>query len=171
MFAFQHRLAPASLQINYGYARTAIRELSSSKRGNTRKQNDKQKRSQDFQAIFDIPTLILQMNCLSHTAVPPHALTISVSVLFCKENHRTIKRLEYIDTFSISKWRDLPSSSKEHHSLGNCSACYNTHLSLQEAYPGKPIHEPHTLVRLPSLTTESEQARSVLAELNPIWQN
>ena len=26
-------------------------------------------------------------------------------------------------------------------------------------------------MRLPSLTTESEQARSVLAELNPIWQN
>ena len=51
-----HRLAPAPLQINCSYARTAIRELSASKRGNSRKQIDKHKRSREFQSIFAIPT-------------------------------------------------------------------------------------------------------------------
>ena len=55
-YTLTHRLAPAPLQINCGYARTAIRELSASKRGNSRKQSDKHKRSREFQSIFAIPT-------------------------------------------------------------------------------------------------------------------
>ena len=51
---------------------------------------------------------------------------------FAKKWHPKSKRLEYIETYSISKWNDLPNTSQEQHSLANCTACYSLHLSLQQ---------------------------------------
>ena len=90
---------------------------------------------------------------------------------FSKKWHPSSLRLEYVDTFSISKWKDLSATAKESHSLSCCNACYNSHPSLQKAYPGKPVYEPQTVMSLPALDTEKGLARSILAELNPIWEN
>ena len=90
---------------------------------------------------------------------------------FGKKWHPTSKRLEYIETFSILKWKELPEKSKEHHSITNCNACYSLYLSLQQAFPDKPIYEPGTPITLPTLNTEKEQAQKILADLNPVWQS
>ena len=91
-------------------------------------------------------------------------------MLLKKKWHPANKRLEYIDTFSISKWNHLPNTSKEYHSFANCNACYSLHLSLQQAYPDKPIYVPEMVANLPPLNTERDQARKILAHLNPIWE-
>ena len=49
----------ASLQINCGYAKTAIRELSASKKGISRKYIDIQKRVSEFKSCFAPPMYIL----------------------------------------------------------------------------------------------------------------
>ena len=163
--------------MNCGYARTAIRELSSSKRGSTQQHIDKTKRVQQFKEIFDLPTFKLTDEMFTHPISQQHLPTPfdryceRINTHFSKKWHPSSKRLEYLDTFSISRWKGLPQLTKKNHSIGCCSACYNTYPSLQKAFPGKPTYEPQTVLSLPALSTERELARNVLAELNPTWEN
>ena len=90
---------------------------------------------------------------------------------FTKKWHPTSACLEYKEAFSIAKRKDLPTESKEMHSLCSCDACYNTFPSLQKAYPGKPVYEPKITVNIPPLTKERDVTRQVLAELNPICES
>ena len=81
------------------------------------------------------------------------------------------KRLEYVDTFSIQRWKELPLGTKKKHSVSYCKACYDTYPSLQNAFPGKPVYEPEKIVSLPGAKSERELASEVLAELNTTWEN
>ena len=55
---------------------------------------------------------------------------------FSKKWYPQSIRLEYIHTFSISRWKELPDGAKENHSLSYCNACYKAYPSLQrEAQP------------------------------------
>ena len=138
----------------------------------TRNQIDRKKRSEDFQSIFSASTYSLKEELFTVHSNSfsrfDHLCECTLNA-FSKKWHPIQKCLEYIETFSISKWNDLSASAKEHHTLANCHACYHSYRSLQLAYPNKPIFEPHTIVRLPSVTTEKDQARSVLGELNQAW--
>ena len=92
---------------------------------------------------------------------------------FSKKWHPQSSRQEYITTFSISKWNELPITVKKIHTISNCDARYNSYSFLQSTYPGKPLHEPEPQVvqQLPPLTKEKELTRIVLSELNPVWEN
>ena len=166
-----------SLQINCGYARTAIRELSALKRGSSRQQIDKSKRSQELQELFAIPTFTSTVDLFSSSSNPllptRFEKQCDTTLTYLKKNkwHPSSLRLEYVDTFSVLKWKDLSATAKESHSLSCCNACYNSHPSLQKAYPGKPVYEPQTVMSLPALDTEKGLVKSILAELNPIWEN
>ena len=159
--------------MNCGYARTAIRELSSSKR---RQHVDKTQRAQQFTKTFDLPSF-----SLTEEMFTPHNNYLAqfdrhceeILNCFSKKWHPASKRLEYMDTFSISRWKELPDSDKRKHSVSCCRGCYDSHASLQNAFPGKPvyIHEPTRILSLPTAATERDLARNVLSELNPAWEN
>ena len=163
--------------MNCGYARTAIRELTSSKKGGTQSNIDKTKRAQKFREIFDVSTFKLTdkmftiPNRLLKHAVPFDRYCDVIISHFSKKWHPSSKRLEYIETFSIPRWKELPELTKMNHSMGNCRACYNAYPSLQIAFPGKPVYEPQRVLSLPASATERDLARDVLAELNPSWEN
>ena len=147
-----------SLQVNCGYARTAIRELTSPKRGSSHQCLEKEKRLEDFRIFFDIPTFKLtdELFKSSNYSLPTQfdrfcEMTLS---FFTKKWHPQAACQEYIGTFSISRWNELSTTAKESHSISNCDACYNTHPSLQQAYPGKPFYEPQVMVSLPPVLKE-----------------
>lgn len=92
-----------------------------------------------------------------------------------KKWHPSEKRLEYLTTCAIDKWKSLTSVKKETHTLGNCIACYRKHQDLQTCFPGRPFFYPSTMIiKLPkssgsSFHEERDHARSVLSELNSAW--
>lgn len=90
---------------------------------------------------------------------------------FSKKWNPHSARADYMDTFSIQNWKELPNRAKQHHSMSYCNACYNAYPSQQKAFPGKPVYEPQTTVSIPDLSTERDSARGVLAELNLQWEN
>ena len=162
------------MQINCGYARTAIRELSATKKGSGRKNIDRTKRATDFKTIFSLPAYGLTddlFDCHKSGCSRFDYLCECTLNAFAKKWHPPNTRLQYIETFSITKWNKLTNAVKENHSLGNCNACYSLHLLLQQAFPDKPIYQPQIEVNISQLGTEKDSARKVLAQLNPIWQS
>ena len=163
-----------ALQINCGYARVAIHELSSVKRGTSRQELDKVKRCEGFRELFSMPLYHLTDDMFTSTNYRPTRfdnLCESILKHFTKKWHPTSARLEYKQIFSISNSKALRTETKEMHSLCNCNACYNFFPALQKAYPGKPTYEPKVIVNIPPLAQEKAVARQVLAELNPIWES
>ena len=163
-----------ALQINCGYARMAIHELSSVQRGSSRQRLDKIKRCEAFHELFPLPSYHLTDDMFkSNKSRPTRFDNLCESILqhFAKKWHPVSARLEYTETFSIAKWKGLSTEMKEMHSLCNCNACYRTFPSLQRAYPGKPMYEPKITVNVLPLTKERDATRQVLAELNPIWES
>ena len=163
--------------MNCGYARTAIRELSLSQRGSKQTLIDKTKQVQQFRELFDLPTFKLKDDLFTspnpelHLPAPFDRYCERINACFSKKWHPSSKRVEYLDTISMARWKDLPELTKVTHSMGYCTACYNAYPTLQAAFPEKPVYEPHTIVSLPASASERELARNVLAELNPTWEN
>ena len=123
----------ASLQIKCGYARTAIRELSASKKGISGNYIDIQKQESEFKSWFALPTFCLtddMFTCNKSSRSHFDYLCECTLNAFAKKWHPTNKRLKYIDTFSISKLNNLPNTLKEYQSLTNCNIHYSSHLSL-----------------------------------------
>ena len=159
--------------MNCGYARTAICELSSSQRGII----DKTKREQQFRELFDLPTFKLKDDLFTspnpelHLPAPFDRYCERINACFSKKWHPSSKRVEYLDMFSMARWKDLPELAKVTHTMGYCTACYNAYPTLQAAFPEKPVYEHHKIVSLPAFSSEREFARNVLAELNHTWEN
>ena len=105
-----YSLAVASLHINYGYARTAIRELSVTKKGSGRKNIDTLKRGTDFKGLFLLKNLSFQMKCSLVTQMDALALTTWANALSMHLPRNGILQANvlnsHIHTFSISKWNE-----------------------------------------------------------------
>ena len=117
-----YRLAVA-LTVNCGYARTAIHELSSSKRGRSRQNIDKLERTQKFREIFDIPTFNLteeiftSPNPIQHHQSSFDRYCEKILDHFTKKWNPPSKCIEYINTFAIMRWKELPENAKRGHSM------------------------------------------------------
>ena len=80
----------------------------------------------------------------------------------------------YLDTFSHSKWCELPENEQKQHSLAKCASCYELHQNSQLSFPLKPTyhHKPIVMVdqdalkRLGVITFTS----GVLTELNRVYE-
>ena len=73
-----HRMAVA-LQINCGYARVAIYELSSVQRGSTRQKLDKFKRCEGFRELFSMPSFRLTDDMLTSLTIDQPVSTTCVN--------------------------------------------------------------------------------------------
>ena len=168
------------LQINCGYARTAIRELTSTSRAKHRGVVHKLQRATEFRQLFDLPTYELPSNLFDSCATkwsPFDKHCDTIVKLFLKKWHPTAKRVEYTNTFSIEKWKALPESEKSKHTLSKCKAC--CHEDIQKAFPGKPVYTPpipppiinQENIPLNTISNEKELGRKVLQEINSVWQD
>jgi len=163
-----------SLEVNCGYARAAIRELTTVQRGRNGRQSHRQKRQDEFRELFDLPTFGLPTDYFEMKGHRPsrfdrrceHQLDI-----FSRKWKTPAHRTEYIATFSIDAWKNLTAEEKAEHSLSNCKACFHNHSEIQATYPSMPLFKPQpTAVSIHS-GTEKTNAKQVLKEVNSQWEN
>ena len=166
------------LQINCGYARTAIRELTP-KCKHQLTPTTNQHRKCEFQKLF---------SCFSHpyNETTQHSNGISpfdthcakVLTAFSKKWNPPQARLDYEKQFSIENWKALTTEKQQEHSLSNCIACSRNHMELQKTFPAGPVYNSPSYIALslPSITegskrSEKQEVRAVLGELNAQWES
>ena len=169
------------LEINCGFARTAIRELTPTKRINL----DKSSRSLQFKQLFDgapnyeIPDDYFNLRASNSSKFDERCEKVLAA--FSQKWRPTEYRSEYMSTFSTNNWRKLDDASKAKHTISDCDECYNTHQALQEAFPVKPMYVPpenllQKLLNSPSDLPEvslskRELGTAIYQTLSPICQN
>ena len=125
-----------TLNVNCGFARVAIRELTPKSHG--WQQIDKQKRASEFKEQFK--------DCSNYGIDESYFEEDRNDSLFNRDCHRILKffkkrwnpkesRVEYEETFSSAKWIALSTDKKQLHSL---KACLKDHHNLQMAFPQSP---------------------------------
>ncbi len=134
---FNHRMPQQAIGsiINCGYARVAIRRQTSHAEIN------KVARRRQFQAQFksvtdycsDIPYFNPQSKgCETHF---DRGCTQIVKAFNRKWNPNEA-RCEYMATFSVETWKQLPAHKKRTHTMSNCQGCLLAHANLQAKFPG-----------------------------------
>ena len=131
-----------------------------------------------FQLLFAVcvQAMVSIPRCSKGMAIenPYLSETMRISSMFTKWKCRE-KRIEYLQTFSISKWKQLPTSTKAHHTLSNCKECTIYHTTLQITFPGKklePSKDVATAVgTVTNRTEEMHATREIFADLQPLFEN
>jgi hypothetical protein len=77
-------------------------------------------------------------------------------------------RKEYVSSFSVATWGDLPSGRQLLHTMSKCLACARDYGSLQKAFPAKPLFVPPCIVdiTIPMDMTERKVTGTIMKELN-----
>ena len=121
---------PIPLQINCGYARVAIRELSSPEKFKNRTEIANEQRRQGFLRLFSSATYNIpdQYQSGGSRQFDKHCDRILNHI--SSKWHPSAKRSEYLSMFSIENWKHLTSSDKGKHTLAFCAACYNDYQNL-----------------------------------------
>ena len=97
-----------------------------------------------------------------------------ISTMFTKWKCRE-KRIQYLQSFSISKWKQLPNSIQIRHTLSNCKECAIHHTTLQNAFPGKKLalskDVATTVKTVINANDETHATREILANLQPLFES
>ena len=163
------------LEINCGFARTAIRELTPTKRINL----DKPSHSLQFKQLFDgtpnyeIPDNYFNLRASNLSKFDERCEKGSCSIFTEMEAHRISFR---VHVHFLHK--QLDDASKAKHTISDCDEYYNTH---QAALPVKPMYVPpenllQKLLNSPSDLPEvslskRELGTAIYQTLSPICQN
>ena len=176
-----------SLEINCGFARAAIRELTP-----TGGVVDTTKRAKEFRALFEatasygLPSGFFDARKSNRPSIFDDRCGKMLTI-FSKKWRPTEARPEYLATLSIQKWKVLSLGQKAKHTLSNCNACYQQFQSLQLAFPGKPCYIPEpdssqqliesklneikeTASKTPETTTKA-MGSVIVSTLDPICRN
>ena len=162
-----------ALDINCGFARTAIRELTPRNRGP--KVIDKAKRVSEFKELFaSCPTYGLNESYFETDGQNSSLFDRDcekITTYFSSKWHPRESRVEYEQTFSTTNWKALPQHKQKQHTLANCKPCRDDHFMLQTKFPQGPYFE----LPLPILTIKKDEmkqlgksitTRKVFSELN-----
>ena len=150
------------LSFNCGFARTAVRELTIGK--SLFGFHDFQGRQEKFIELFDIPSFKLPENYFERNGPKLSKFEThcnEINSYFNKKWKSPDFRTNYLTTFSIVKWTDLPTDKKETHTLANCVSCYHSAREQQASFPQKPIYTPPDPTQ-EAITSSIEQLRTVL---------
>ena len=83
-------------------------------------------------------------------------------------------KLSYLNTFSYSKWCELPITERRQHSLSNCVRCYELHRDSQQSFPLKPTYHNEAIVKVNQDAMQrlgvKKFTTSVLTELNRVYE-
>ncbi len=172
-------IRPVSLQVNCGFARTAIFEYSPTTRGrNSRMGIDKEERVSKFKAMFSSGK-----NC-NYTYPNKYFERSRATSLFDRHCEKIVDgfakkwpegtKQRYLKQFSTKKWSELPIEEKHQHTYGHCSKCHDKYESLQIAFPVKPTYYPPSNVTIDCSALERQGVkqftRKALTTLDNIYQ-
>ena len=150
---------PVSLQLNCGFARCAIRQLTP--RDGTL---DKQKHETEFKklfkpnASFGLPENYFKDNLCRASPFERHSTKILQN--WKRKWHLYESKSEYEETFSIEKWQSLSTEEKDKHTLAICKQCDLLHHQLQHQFPLGPYLENNRVLTVNTGSLET------LGELN-----
>ena len=136
-----------TLEINCGFARCAIRELTPKTNG--RKQIDTQQRASEFKQLFSectnygIDEIYFNDDGKNGSLFNRDCTKILQS--FKKKWHPQETRCDYEKPFSTANWKALPLVKKQLHTLAKCKACHKQYPHLQLVYPQGPYYEESIL--------------------------
>ena len=159
-----------ALSINCGYARVCIYQNSNPNRSgpNARMSIDTTQRAANFRAMFDSDNHLPEEDFSvrgrkNMTKFDRHC----DKILDCYrlKFRRGGDRQSYLDTFSHSKWCELPDSEKEMHSISKCIRCFQLHKESQHSFPLNPTFN-YTPVATPSVATPSVATSSSQSFIN-----
>ena len=159
---------PVLLQFNCGYARSAVKEITSElaagKLGKAARVVDCKLRMERFQSLFNLPSYGIPKGFYESTSAkrPPvfEARCEAILDAFSAKWNSNCKRQEYLMTFTQRKWRKLPAAEKAKHSLEKCTACATQHAELQERFPG-PTFKPDLACLYNSASTSRKDERTM----------
>ena len=96
---------------------------------------------------------------------------------FNKKWHPQSQKNAFLSFFSLTSWVNLPLVDKNKHSLQDCSACHEQHLSLTKAFPviskalkAKLKKNPTISFNERDLSSPSNLGKKALTELNAICE-
>ena len=161
------------LEVNCGFARTAIRELTNRNKGNS-KVTDTRKRASEFQTLFESNTKYcaneLYFNDNGRNGSQFDRDCTKVLNHFHQRWNPKESRQEYEKQFSMVNWKALPVHKKQNHTMANCEACRDEFYHHQEHYPQGPYFKPEPVVSVDVQKLhrlgERKATRKVLAEMN-----
>ncbi len=153
------------------YARVAIRTLTQKyhKRGNALAKGALAQVKAEFNEQFR-STEAMQLSYVMATKKIPQIVRA-----FNQRWHPQCQRQSFLETFSLTAWTRRLHQEKQQHSLRNCTACCEKHLSLTRSFPDQP--NLRLKDKLPTITftkrdfsSQHAFGRKVLGELNAIGQ-
>ncbi len=172
-------MMPIPLLFNCGYARVAVYEISAVKKGKSRISINRKVRAEKFQNLFSehVSAFVRPEEYwkeLQSSKFNQHCDFTLDCICRRRWSFLTAKQ-QYLEFFSIDKWKAVSGDKKRRHTLSQCFYCANMNFELQKHFPGLPVLEPVTLVNisLPSTpsTNEACVTRRVLAELNSTYES
>ena len=123
-----------SIRFNCGFARGAVRELST--------QNvNREERKNKFQELFPhygVSSSYFESSNGRLSNFDKHCKSILEA--WRKRWHPTSSRTDYETTLCTSKWEALSQLEKEKHTLAGCNECSTNFQDLQRKFPLKPDH-------------------------------
>ena len=115
-----------TLEVNCGFSRTAIRELTNRNKG-SRNDIDAQTRALEFQKLLkDCPNYCENgsyFDSCGYNGSQFDRDCEKVLLHFHKKWHPKESRLDYEKQFSIENWKALPIHKKKGHTMAKCEAC------------------------------------------------
>lgn len=159
---------PVLLQFNCGYARCAVKDittqLAAGTTGKAARVGSNQQRAEQFCNLFSYPSFGIPVGFFTATSQRKPALFEvrcgAVLDSFKARWKSQCKREEYLMTFTTKRWRKLTAAEKAAHSLQNCMACAVQHADLQHAFPG-PTFTPTLQSMYESATTSRKDERAM----------
>ena len=156
-----------SLEINCGFARTAIRELTPKN-----EQVDKQQRACMFKELYDgCSGFGFRAGYFEESKNGSLFSRGCTKILqaFNKRWHPKEAKKQYEDSFSLANWKALSTDKKKQHRLSKCTACYKQFHDLQMTFPQQPHYTESILsVNTNGLSAlgKKQATRQALAEIN-----
>lgn len=174
----QSCLRHITVEVNCGFSRTAIRELTNRNKGCSN-DSDAQNRALEFQNLFkDCPKYFHNgsyFDSCGYNGSQFDRDCKSVLLHFHKKWHPKESRLDYEKQFSIENWKALPTHKQKGHTMAKCEACRDEYYHYQQNYPQGPHFNP-----VPILSVDVQElhrlgkakgTRKVLAEMNASFSN
>ena len=125
-------MASADAVINCGYARVCIRILSRNTCGKT---DEKLSRSKAFKRLFAVvPDYCPDKSYFEQREGRDSYFDRNCKKVlqrFCQKWHPPESHCEYMVTFSMENWKQLPLHLKRAHTMSNCQGCLLMHEDIQ----------------------------------------
>ena len=143
----QSCLRHITLEVNCGFSRTAIRQLTNRNEG-CRNDSDAQNRALEFQNLFkDCPKYFQNRSYFDSCGYNGSQFDRdckSVLLHFHKKWHPKETLLDYEKQFSIENWKALPMHKQKGHTMPNVK-----HAEMNTTTINRTTHKDHTSIQCP----------------------